>query len=156
MMPEKKSRCGDDLETGAEAHRFAVQVTADSHFSWLRTRFSVERTAMSWVRTAVALIGFGFTIVQFFERLGTMKGTAPALIPHAPVYVGLALIGAGILAQVIALWQYRTILNYLGSGEFRAIGTRKANPILTPITVISIVMILIGLLAFLAVITRAI
>ncbi|MGH7173561.1 MAG: DUF202 domain-containing protein [Gemmataceae bacterium] len=24
---------------------------------------------MSWVRTATALIGFGFTIVQFFDRL---------------------------------------------------------------------------------------
>lgn len=33
-----------------------------SHFSWLRTRLSVERTLMSWVRTAIALIGFGFTI----------------------------------------------------------------------------------------------
>jgi uncharacterized membrane protein YidH (DUF202 family) len=26
---------------------------------------ALERTMMSWVRTAVSLIGFGFTIVQF-------------------------------------------------------------------------------------------
>src|SRR5262249_43401590 len=45
--------------------RFEVRVTADSHFAWLRTRLAVERTLMSWLRTAVALIGFGFTIVQF-------------------------------------------------------------------------------------------
>ncbi|TIU04855.1 MAG: DUF202 domain-containing protein, partial [Mesorhizobium sp.] len=43
--------------------RFEVHVTSDSHFSWLRTRLSVERTLMSWVRTSVSLIGFGFTIV---------------------------------------------------------------------------------------------
>ena len=36
-----------------------------SHFSWLRTRLSIERTLMSWVRTSTALIGFGFTIFQF-------------------------------------------------------------------------------------------
>ena len=39
--------------------RFAVKATAESHFSWLRTRLSVERTLMSWVRTSVSLIGFG-------------------------------------------------------------------------------------------------
>ena len=141
-------------EANADPHRFAVHVTADSHFSWLRTRFSVERTAMSWVRTAVSLIGFGFTIVQFFERLGMMKGTAAALIPNAPFYLGLALIGAGILAQAIALWQYRQTLKYLGSEEFRAIGAPKGTPVLTPITVISITMLGIGIFAFLAIITR--
>ena len=144
----------NDLDARADTPRFAVRVTADSHFSWLRTRFSVERTAMSWVRTAVALIGFGFTIVQFFERLGTMKAATPALIPNAPFYLGLALIGAGILAQVIALWQYRSVLRYLGAEEFRAIGPRRGTPILTPITIISVVMILIGIFAFLAIITR--
>ena len=55
-----------DIAAGAE--RFEVRVTADTHFGWLRTRLSVERTMMSWIRTAVSLIGFGFAIVQFFER----------------------------------------------------------------------------------------
>src|SRR5262245_44750724 len=64
--------------------RFEVKTTGESHFSWLRTRLSVERTLMSWVRTAVALIGFGFTSVQFFERLPAISGVAPALLPEAP------------------------------------------------------------------------
>jgi putative membrane protein len=50
--------------------RFRVRTTSDSHFSWVRTRLSVERTLMAAVRTSLALIGFGFTIVQFFERFG--------------------------------------------------------------------------------------
>ena len=49
--------------------RFDVKATASDHFSWLRTRLSVERTMMSWIRIAVSLIGFGFAIVQFFERM---------------------------------------------------------------------------------------
>ena len=57
--------------------RFEVRTTADSHFGWLRTRLSVERTMMSWMRTAVSLIGFGFAIVQFFERLQQMPGSLP-------------------------------------------------------------------------------
>ena len=52
---------------------------------------------MSWIRTAVSLIGFGFTIVQFFERLQDIPGVNPALHPAAPRYLGLALIGCGVV-----------------------------------------------------------
>jgi putative membrane protein len=65
----------------AEFDQFDTHVTAESHFSWLRTRLSVERTLMSWVRTATALIGFGFTIVQFFERLNAMESVVPPTWP---------------------------------------------------------------------------
>jgi putative membrane protein len=71
-------------DQGTQPHRFEVRPTSDSHFGWIRTRLSVERTLMSWVRTSVALIGFGFTIVQFFERLPKMTGVAPAILPEAP------------------------------------------------------------------------
>src|ERR1700750_365804 len=57
-----------DLHTTPNAGRFEVRVTADSHFAWVRTRLSLERTMMSWLRTAVSLIGFGFAIGQCFER----------------------------------------------------------------------------------------
>ena len=42
-------------DQGTQPHRFEVRPTSDSHFGWLRTRLSVERTLMSWVRTSVAL-----------------------------------------------------------------------------------------------------
>jgi uncharacterized protein DUF202 len=68
----------------AEEPRFIVKPSPESHFSWLRTRMSAERTLMSWVRTAISLIGFGFTIFQFLERLNTMTGAQPAEHPNAP------------------------------------------------------------------------
>ena len=92
-------------DTTAGADRFEVRMTADTHFGWLRTRLSIERTMMSWIRTAVSLIGFGFAIVQFFERLQQMPGTQAALVPAAPKYLGLALISCGIVALIIAIWQ---------------------------------------------------
>ena len=66
-------------------HRFEVHLTSDSHFGWIRTRLGVERTMMSWVRTSVWLIGFGFTIVQFFERLGAMDHVAQPRGRRRPV-----------------------------------------------------------------------
>ena len=135
--------------------RFEVRVTSDSHFSWIRTRLSVERTLMSWLRTAVALIGFGFTIVQFLERLPKVRETG-AIFPEAPRYLGLALIGAGILALLVSAHQYRQMLGYLWSGDFESIAGMKQAPIQTPLYVITIAMILIGLFAFGAVLFRAV
>lgn len=132
-----------------------VRPTSDSHFGWIRTRLALERTMMSWVRTSVALIGFGFTIVQFFERLH-VEGAKPALRPEAPRYLGLALIATGILALLISTWQYRAVARYLLSKEYEAIAGMGEVVRHTPLYVIAIVMIFIGLFAFGAVFLRAV
>ena len=67
-----------DVHTAPSAGRFEVRTTSDSHFSWVRTRLSLERTMMSWQRTAVALIGFGFAIVQYLEHLQQLPGARTA------------------------------------------------------------------------------
>ena len=141
-----------DQPPGKSPSRFDVRATADSHFSWLRTRLSLERTLMSWVRTAVSLIGFGFTIVQFFAHLQGLPGVSPARNPEAPRYVGLALIFAGIMALVISVWQYRWLLRYLWG--FASIAPTEEERMQTPLIAISLVLILIGVFAFGAVLTR--
>src|SRR5215467_10837116 len=85
-----------------------VGSTAD-HFAWIRTRLALERTMMSWVRTAVALIGFGFTIVQFFVRLHTENDGVAMVRPEAPRYLGLALIATGVLVLLVSIVQYRAV-----------------------------------------------
>ncbi len=142
-------------EADTVGQRFVVKTTSDSHFAWLRTRLSLERTLMSWVRTAVSLIGFGFTIVQFFERLGGMEGIDPAMQPQAPRYLGLALIAAGVASLLISVWQYRTMINYLQTGSFEQLAGIDKTPVHTPLYAVSIALIFIGLFAFFAVLTRA-
>jgi len=139
-----------------QPHGLEVRTTSDSHFAWIRTRLSLERTMMSWVRTAVALIGFGFTIVQFFERLHSMESARPALRPEAPRYLGLALIAAGVLALLISIWQYRAVVRYLLSREFEPIAGIQEVVRHTPLYAVSIAMIFIGLFAFGAVFLRAV
>ena len=131
--------------------RFDVRVSAESHFAWLRTRMSVERTLMSWVRTAVSLIGFGFTIVQFFNRLGEMPGNDQARFPQAAYYLGLGLIGCGVLATVVAIWQYRWALRYLWAGRFAEIAGMTKEGLQTPVLAVTILLFLIGVFAFVAV-----
>jgi putative membrane protein len=140
--------------TGIIPSRFDVRANASDHFSWMRTRLSVERTMMSWVRTAVSLIGFGFTIVQFFDRMQDLPGIAPAHFPNAPRYLGLTLILCGIVALVISVWEYHWALRYLWSGDFAVVAGATKEGKKTPLFAVAIALILIGLFAFFSVLLR--
>ena len=141
--------------TGSDG-RFTVKVAAESHFAWLRTRLAVERTILAWVRTAVSLIAFGFTIVQFFERVHDMPGTGPATFPHAPRYLGLALIFCGIASLVVALWEYRWTIKYLWSGDFAPIAGMTKEARKSPVIMVALVLLLVGIFAFFSVLFRLI
>jgi putative membrane protein len=150
-LPAENAPPPDDA-SGAD--RFQVRVTADSHFAWLRTRLSVERTMMSVVRTAVSLIGFGFAIVQFFDRVQQMPDVNRPHFRDAPIYLGLAMIFCGVMALVISIWQYRWSLRYLWSGSFAPLAGMTKEGVQTPLVAIAILLIFIGLFAFFAVLLR--
>ena len=109
---------------------------------------------MSWVRTAISLIGFGFTIVQFFDRMGSMPGAQEARFPEAPRYMGLMLIGCGILALLVSIWQYLFAIKYLRSGGFGVIAMPEDESPQTPLLAVSIALLLIGVFAFSSVFFR--
>jgi putative membrane protein len=140
-------------DPSGEKARFEIRATAESHFSWLRTRLSTERTLMSWVRTGTALIGFGFTIFQVAARVHG-AGSGHQLLPEAPRYLGMALIGGGTLALIIAAWQYRWLIRYLNRPEFRPVAGVAGGPHHTPTLAVTLLLILIGAFAFVAVILR--
>ena len=109
---------------------------------------------MAWVRTAVSLIGFGFAIVQFFDRMDQMPGVSPAQYPGVAHYLGLALIFCGVMALVISLWEYRWINRYLAEGSFAAIAGVTAEGKHTPTIAASVLLAIIGIFAFFAVLLR--
>jgi putative membrane protein len=143
-----------DSRATPSAGRFEVRATASDHFAWVRTRLALERTIMSWMRTAVALIGFGFAIVQYLEHLQQFPGARPAYLPEAPRYLGLALISCGILALVISIWQYWWSIRYLWGELYKPIAGVTKEGMQTPVVAVAIVLIGIGLFAFFAVLLR--
>ena len=150
--PNQRARAMDTKEIRDE--RFEVHSTVSDHFAWLRTRLSIERTLMSWNRTAATLIGFGFTIDQVVERLQLRSPGKPVLVPEAPRYLGLALIVAGILGLVIALLEYRFVINYIWSDEFRLIAGDGVKPHWTPLFTMSVLLVCVGIVAFLMALFR--
>jgi len=141
-------------QDNGNSHRFDVRSTATDHFAWLRTRLAVERTLMAYLRTSVSLIGFGFAIVQFFDRLEQMPGVSTARFPAAARDLGLALIFSGVMVAIISLYDYRLMIHYLRSETFVSIAGLHNEKIYTPLYATTIVLILIGIFAFFALLFR--
>jgi putative membrane protein len=135
--------------------RFDVQPSASNHFAWIRTQLGLQRTLMAAVRTSVSLIGFGFTVAQFFQRLqGGATDDVRHLGPEVPRNLGLVLIAAGVISLAIFTWQYRTATGYLRTGDFAAIAGVGKKPLFTSSYLVAFVVMLIGVAAFVSVFAR--
>jgi len=69
-----------------------------------RTRLAEDRTLMAVIRTSLSLIGFGFTIFQFFQRLREQdivtRAAAPRNFGLALVVLGVAMLILGIIYHI--------------------------------------------------------
>jgi putative membrane protein len=59
-----------------------------------RTTLAAERTLMSWIRTALSMIGFGFTIFKFLHGL-QQAGNLHLRRPEGPRIIGIFLTALG-------------------------------------------------------------
>jgi putative membrane protein len=71
-----------------------------------------ERTFLAWVRTAIAVMAFGFVIERFdlFLQLAAPQLALRQAAPHGQMIAnmaGLAFIGIGVLMIVIAGFRFR-------------------------------------------------
>src|ERR1044072_8472898 len=81
-------------DTGAAGSNLSLIST---QLSWMRSDLSNLRALLAWARTSVSMIGFGFTIYNFYrgflENLANGRGT------DAARNLGLALVEFGTLAM---------------------------------------------------------
>src|SRR5262245_50241266 len=145
------------IVTDSAPDRISVeQSSRRTGMSFQRTRMSADRTLMSVIRTSLALIGFGFTIFQFFGKLketGTLSGT------HAARNFGLALVALGIALLVLGIVshvQFMLGLRHMRH-EMRAQGLIHGESVfpvsLTLITAVAL--LLIGIAAIVSMVFNA-
>jgi putative membrane protein len=125
-------------------NRFEAQPNVGNHFAWLRTQMALQRTLMASVRTSASMIGFGFTVAQFFERLQGPNGARPEM----PRDLGLVLIAAGVVSLAVFTWQFNRMERYLHGEDFEAITTGRKRPMRTSSYLIAFTVMLIGVAAF--------
>ena len=70
---------------------------------------AADRTMMAWIRTALSMLSFGFTIYKFLEEFEGSKN----IDPDIPQEIGLFLAGLGTLSMVMATVEYWTTLKGL-------------------------------------------
>jgi putative membrane protein len=88
----------------------------------LRDYLAEERTFLAWIRTGIALMGFGLVVVAHFdlfadESLITQRGSS--LHPHGPsLWFGTALVAIGVAVNLFSAQRFMRLVGELNRDQF--------------------------------------
>ena len=88
-----------------------------------RIYMAAERTFLAWIRTGIALMGFGFVIARFglFLRELTTAGTHQHLPSSGfSMPIGIGLIAFGILVNIVSVVRHRRYIAAIDRNDFRS------------------------------------
>ncbi|TCM20491.1 putative membrane protein [Novosphingobium sp. PhB165] len=111
----------------------------------VRTIMAADRTLMAWIRTALSMFSFGFTIYKVLQSMAEAGSIASS---RSAQTAGLVLAGLGVTAIVLGSFGYWLTMRDLQKvGEFR-LGR--------PVLVMAAIMSVLGILLFIGIAKRAV
>jgi len=81
---------------------------------------AAERTLLAWIRTGLALMGFGFVVARFglfLQQMQVMQRVPSAQSYGLSLWFGTALIAVGVVVNVLAGWHHLRLVRELDLGE---------------------------------------
>jgi putative membrane protein len=89
-----------------------------------RVYLAAERTLLAWIRTGLALMGFGFVVARFGLFLRELQASnlgASFRSPQSPqgsLWFGTALVLMGVIVNVLAALQHTSLVQRLRKGTW--------------------------------------
>jgi putative membrane protein len=80
---------------------------------------AAERTFLAWIRTGIALMGFGFVVARFglfLRELGAASVDIPVRTSGFSLAVGTVMVLLGVMVNVIAATQHVRVIRDLNAG----------------------------------------
>lgn len=91
-----------------------------------RVYFAAQRTFLAWIRTGLALMGFGFVVARFglfLRELALRNSGPPQASTHtssSSLWLGTALVIVGVIVNISAVMTHVREVKQLRSGEWIA------------------------------------
>ena len=85
------------------------------------TELAAERTMLAWIRTGLALMGFGFVVAKFglfLQKLSELRGMHIHISSNQSfsVWIGVALVLLGVAANLISAVRFATTIRRMRRG----------------------------------------
>ena len=103
---------------------------------------AAERTLLAWIRTGLALMGFGFVVARFglfLQQIQAIQHSSLAQPYGLSLWFGTALIAVGVVVNVFTGWHHTRLVRQLDGGD-----TAYSHPSAVTVT-IAFFLALVGL-----------
>jgi len=89
-----------------------------------RIYFAAERTLLAWIRTGLAMMGFGFVVARFglfLREIQAAERTAALQSPRLSLWFGVALVAMGVIVTAAAAIHHRRLVGRLQQGTWNSL-----------------------------------
>jgi uncharacterized protein (DUF302 family)/uncharacterized membrane protein YidH (DUF202 family) len=96
------------------------EATRSAPTAGLSDYLAAERTLLAWIRTGLALMGFGFVVARFalfLQELQVVQGGRAMQSYGLSLWFGTVLIGAGVAVELFSGWHHIQLVRRMEHGQ---------------------------------------